>query len=181
MTGSTYLDYDKALAKGMRLIRSGADPNFGLLIVVGINVGLRVGDLLNLSFADLKKDVINIVEQKNGNKRKIKVTAPIKRAMEHFQDSLAYELGGHPFTSQKGTVYSIQQINRKLKDHFKGKRISTHSLRKTWGRFIWESSNHSPKALTLLNQHFGHANFSDTKRYLGITQDEMDSVFDFFE
>jgi len=181
MTGSTYLDYDKALATGMKLIRSGENPNFGLLIVVGINVGLRINDLLHLNFEQLKEEEFVIKEKKNGNTRKIKVTKPIKRALEHFLEDLTYELNGHPFTSQKGSIYSTQHVNLLLKKYFKGARISSHSLRKTWGRYIWESSNHSAKALTLLNQHFGHANFTDTKRYLGITQDEMDSVFDFFE
>lgn len=181
MTGATYLDYDKALSTGMKLIRSKDNPNFGLLIVVGINVGLRINDLLHLTYEQLKKDEFTVTESKNGNKRKIKVTAPIKRALEHFKEDLTYELNGHPFTSQKGSIYSVQRVNVLLKEYFKGTRISSHSLRKTWGRYIWESSNHSPKALTLLNQHFGHANFTDTKRYLGIRQDEMDSVFDFFE
>lgn len=47
--------------------------------------------------------------------------------MDYFED----EPGSfHAFRSQKGTVYSIQQVNRLIKKYFKGSRLSTHPLRK---------------------------------------------------
>lgn len=55
MTGSTYIEFDKATSKAKKLIRTSENPNFGLLIICGINLGLRIDDLLHLTFEQLKK------------------------------------------------------------------------------------------------------------------------------
>lgn len=73
MSGSTYINFDKAQGKGMKLIRTGEDPVFGLLIISGINLGLRISDLLSLTFDQLRSDTIIILERKTGKKRSLKV------------------------------------------------------------------------------------------------------------
>jgi integrase len=173
MTGSTYLDYDKALAKGMRLIRREENKTFGLLIVAGINLGLRITDLLSLTYGDLRSDRITIVEGKTEKDRELKVNHAIKTAMEYFKEEPD---NFHVFRSQKGTVYSTQQVNRLIKKYFKGD-VSSHSLRKTFGRRVWENNNCSEKALTYLSELFNHTSLSITRKYLGIRQEELDNIY----
>ncbi|MDT0685584.1 tyrosine-type recombinase/integrase [Autumnicola psychrophila] len=174
MTGSTYIDFDKAQGVGMKLIRSGENPTFGLLIIAGINLGLRVSDLLDLSFRQLRNDTITITEGKTGKKRNLKTNDNIKAAVTYFSKE---NEEFHAFRSRKGTVYSIQHVNRLMKKHFKGSNITSHSLRKTFGRRVWDNNQQSEKALMYLSELFNHTSVSITRKYLGIRQEELDDIY----
>ena len=172
MTGSEYIGFDKALNTGMRLIKNNENPNLGLLIVVGINLGLRIENLLELTFKDLRKDKIEIIEGKTGKKRTLIVNENIKKAVSYFDK----DYNGYAFKSQKGGVYTPQHVNRLLKQYFKGK-ISTHSLRKDFGRRVWENDNQSERALIYLSELFSHSSITTTRIYLGIRQSELDNIY----
>ncbi|MDP2685934.1 MAG: tyrosine-type recombinase/integrase [Aequorivita sp.] len=176
MTGSTYIDYDKALNKGMKLIKSNDNPKFGLLIVCGINLGLRIDDLLSLTFDQLKQDTITIIEGKTKKKRTLKVNEAIKEALKHFEEEVTYQLGGKAFTSQKGSVYSSQHVNRLIKQYF-GKGVSSHSLRKGFGRRVWMNDKQSERSLIYLSQLFNHSSTLVTRTYLGIQQEELNDIY----
>jgi integrase len=172
MTGSIYIDFDKALNKGMKLIKTNENRSFGLLIVCGINLGLRIDDLLKLSLEELTKSSIEITEGKTNKKRKLIINDNIKEALKHFNDSnLIY-----PFKSQKGSTYSTQHVNRLMKKYFKGK-VSTHSLRKSFGRRVWSNDNESERSLIYLSELFNHSSTLTTRIYLGIRQEELDDIY----
>ena len=177
MTGSTYIDFDQATTIGKKLIRTGDNPNFGLLIIVGINLGLRIDDLLQLTFEQLKKTEITIVEQKTKKQRTLQINDNIKEVLGYFKEGLAYELNGHPFTSQKGSIYSVQHVNRLMKEYFGRNRISSHSLRKSFGRRVWENNGKSDEALTYLSEIFNHQSIAMTRKYLGIRADEIKDIY----
>lgn len=183
MLGADYLDFDQAQKKGMQLIRTGENPTAGLMIVVGINVGLRIGDLLTLTYGDLRKDTIYILEQKTRNKKGVKprempVNDNIRMAMQYFEGD-EFKDSFHAFRSQKGTVYSNKHVNRLLSKYFGegNKSVSSHSLRKTFGRRVWANDDHSERALTYLNELFSHTTIKETKKYLGIRQQELNNVY----
>ncbi len=174
MTGSTYINFDKAQGKGMKLIRTGENPVFGLLIISGVNLGLRISDLLNLTFNQLRSNTISITEGKTGKKRDLKVNENIHAALDYFQEENGKY---HAFRSRKGSVYSIQQVNRLMKKYFKGSDITTHSLRKGFGRRVWDNHQQSEKALVYLSELFNHTSVSVTRKYLGIRQSELDDIY----
>ena len=86
--------------------------------------------------------------------------------------------------SQKGTTFTIQAINRKLKDikkqyKVKIKNFSCHSLRKTFGRQVYNmNSENSELALVKLMELFNHSSVAITKRYLGLRQEEILETYD---
>lgn len=172
MSGSDYIDFDKALNTGMKLIRSKENPNLGLLIVVGVNLGLRIENLLELTFEDLRNDSIDIIEGKTGKKRNLIINDNIKQALAYFDT----DYSGYAFKSQKNGVYSVQHVNRLLKQYFKGK-VSSHSLRKSFGRRVWEIDNQSERALIYLSELFNHSSINTTRIYLGIRQAELDNIY----
>lgn len=176
MTGSTYIDYDYALNKSFKLLKDDKTKSFGLLVICAINLGLRVDDLTKLSFENLRQDSITITEGKTKKKRVLKVNHQITRALEHFDA----DARGHAFKSQKGTAFSQQHINRLIKKHFKGVgngKVSTHSLRKCFGRRVFETNGETEKSLIYLSQLFNHSHTQVTRIYLGIQQEELNDIY----
>lgn len=178
--GSDYLDYDIAMAKATELIEKKKDVNFGLLLVCGMNMGLRIGDLLTLNYEQLSKKEFMVQEKKTGKKRKIVANSKVLEAVDRMPDTAQKSLGGKCFTSNKGTVYSPQHVNRLLKKYFgniEGLRISSHSMRKGFGRRYYDKY-HEDGGLTDLQLQFNHSTPATTLRYIGKTQERLDSMFE---
>ena len=83
------------------------------------------------------------------------------------------------FRSNKNTTYSNQQINKKIKQTFKAKNknYSSHSLRKSFGRKVYEMNNQSEDALISLSLIYNHSDLRVTRTYLDITQEKLDSIY----
>ena len=178
ITKSNYIDYDKALNKGIQLM-STAENRFGFYIITSINVGLRIGDILTLKHQDFKNGYVLLREQKTNKAKKVPFNATILKYYNSLPKEAIKQKNEYVFISQKGSVYSRQQINRKLKQvfKFKDKNISSHSLRKCFGRRVYEVNNESEKALIMLNEIYNHSSLAQTRAYLDITQEEINDVY----
>lgn len=176
-TTSDYIDFDRALNVGFKLVKEEKKAVFGLYIIVSLNSGLRVGDVLKIRWSDLSGDKLTLREQKTNKHRVIQLNDNIKKALSYFQNTD----NDFIFKSQKGTVYSTQQINRLLKQVFaretKTHNISSHSLRKSMGRRCFEAYGESEKALIYLSELFQHSSTSITRKYLGLRDEELQDVY----
>ena len=56
-------------------------------------------------------------------------------------------------------------------------KISTHSLRKTFGFHQMAMSNNDPRKLILLSKMFGHSSVAITMAYIGVTDDEIADAY----
>jgi integrase len=179
-TTADYLEWNQS----MNLIRNlYHDENYkiSLLISFGSFWGLRISDILALTWKQVYDfDEFKLVEKKTKKSRTIKINAQLKRHINDCYEKIKPRtLDEYIFTSKKGSVYSIQRINVILKDlkvkyNLKIKNFSSHSLRKCFGREIFNrSSENAELAIVKLSQLFNHSNPSITRRYLGISQKEL--------
>ena len=173
----------------MNLIRKLAkDDNYkmSLLIALGCFTGLRISDILALRWNQiLGVDEFNIIEKKTGKKRTLRLNPQlqqhIQECYEHIQP---IGVKAPILVSQKGTIFTIQAINRIFKDikkkyKVKIKNFSCHSLRKTFGRQVYNmNSDSSELALVKLMELFNHSSIAITKRYLGLRQEEILQTYD---
>lgn len=163
------------------------NPRNYLLCILGLNTALRITDLLQLRWCDVYDfsrkewhEHITLTEKKTGKSSIIAINASVKAALFAYLKSGAIFIPErYLFASRKGTNVPIrrEQAFRIVKeaaaaagcsDH-----ISCHSLRKTFGYHAWQQGI-SP---VLLMDIYNHSSYRITKRYLGIEQDERDSVF----
>lgn len=185
------LDWNEAVELIRSLLSDGRYRDC-MLVSCGCFLGLRISDLLALKWQDiLGKQMLTLVERKTGKKRSLKinsflqgVTAKCHREL-HVDDDSEYILsaagndGSKPITRQRA-----DQLLKYFKERYglkSAKTFSTHSLRKTFGRQVWLSlceKGRGDQALILLCDVFGHSSVSITKRYLGIRQEEILSVYD---
>jgi len=184
-TTADYLEWGQT----MNLIRNlYNDENYriSLLISFGAFWGLRISDILSLKWEQvINLDEFNLVERKTKKNREVKINSQLKRHIaDCYQKIKPRTMDEHIFTSQKSTVYSIQRINvilkgLKVKYNLKIKNFSSHSLRKSFGREIFNrSSENAELAIVKLSQLFNHSNPAITRRYLGISQKELLETYD---
>jgi len=184
-TTSDYLQWDSATSLVRKLYR---DKNYriSLLIGCGIFFGLRISDLLQLTWEMLldKDAKFVITEKKTGKRREVRINKEFQKHIKDCYTALNIQnLNEQCFLSGKNKVYSIQWVNivfKELKSKYNLKidHFSTHSLRKTFGRKVFESSENAELALVKLMELFNHSSVSITKRYLGLRQEEILQTYD---
>ena len=184
-TTADYLVWSDA----MNLIRKLAkDENYkmSLLIALGCFTGLRISDILALRWEQiLSTEEFTIIEKKTGKKRILRLNSQLQQHIrECYEQIQPIGLKAPILVSQKGTVFTIQRINVILKEikrkyRLKVKNFSCHSLRKTFGRQVYNmNSENSELALVKLMELFNHSSLAITKRYLGLRQEEILETYD---
>ncbi|MGV6831060.1 MAG: tyrosine-type recombinase/integrase [bacterium] len=181
-TTSDFLEWEKMQSLVLKLERDG-ELKFALLIATGSYIGLRISDLLQLKWRDvLSKDHFTISEKKTGKTRKITINPELQEILKRIYAQIDDDQEQYLFVNRFGKKpISIQHVNSKLKEIFTKYNIkgqySSHFMRKTLGRRIWEANKYSDQALLLLSQLFNHSNISTTKIYLGIREQEISNLY----
>ena len=185
---STTADY-LVWSDAMNLIRKLAkDGNYkiSLLIALGCFTGLRISDILALRWKQiLNTSEFTVIEKKTNKVRTIRINAQFgQHIKECYEQIKPIGINSPILVSQKGTVFTIQRINVILKEvkrkyKLKIKNFSCHSLRKTFGRQVYNmNSDNSELALVKLMELFNHSSVTITKRYLGLRQEELLNTYD---
>ena len=159
-----------------------------LLIGCGIFFGLRISDLRLLTWEQLlSNSEFVIVEKKTGKRRVIKINKGFQGHIKDCHDALTIKNDEKPcFLNRFGSIMSLQMINRQFKTikeryGLKINNFSTHSLRKTWAYEIWKrecEEGRGELAIVRLQELMRHSSESITRKYLGITQQELGEVYD---
>jgi site-specific recombinase XerD len=160
-----------------------------LLFSIGINSALRVSDLLKLqigNFIDEDGDIKQrfwLREEKRNKRHEVIINTSIRDAVAEYR--VAYptvedDLDNFLFFSTRSHDYT-RPITREQAWHVVTKickavglkgNYGTHTLRKTWGYH----ARMSGVELSLIMHKLNHNDLSYTKRYLGITDDELEAV-----
>ena len=192
--GSDALDWEEAMSLLSHLENDGRWRD-AMLVAAGCHLGLRISDILRLRWCDLTQArPITVTERKTGKRRILKVNASLTEITRRCMEGLGIDDADTLiFTSQMSgqkKPMTRQRAAQILKDSTARygiatrRRISTHTLRKTFGRRVWLQEcdrGHGDQALLLLCDVFGHSSVNITKRYLGIRQEEILSVYDSLE
>ena len=143
-----------------------------LLFKIGISTGLRIGDIVKLRISDVKgKSSFKIREGKTNKERTVHLNA-IMADIADYIEGLDID-NGYLFASRKGNSHiTTTQAYRILTSsaYLLGRSdIGTHTMRKTFGYHYYKQTH---DILTLMNI-FNHSDQSTTKRYIGITEEEV--------
>lgn len=175
-----------------------------MMFIVGINFGLRVSDLLRLKYNMLlDNDLVfrtnfPILEKKTTNTRKTKknryitindavieaVTLYLRNLNDHgitcrLDDYLFKSESNHGSNQNKPmTRMSVDRILKGIALELGlNIKVSTHTLRKTFGYHQMVMSGNDPRKLLLLQKIFGHSTAAQTLDYIGITSEEVAEAY----
>ena len=163
-----------------------------MLFLIGINLSLRISDLITLKWNFFLKDDMTFRDSYKIQPKKTKKTGKfvtlyfndvVKKAIVEYVEQYPIEdMNDFIFKSRKGdkaiaekSVWDI--IVNVATEAGIEKNVRTHSLRKTFGYHIWHNAEDKEKALVMLMVIFNHSSIATTKKYIGIMNEEIESVF----
>jgi integrase len=154
-----------------------------ILFALGVGTGYRAGDLVSLQIRDVKEALddgyFEILEGKKKNSKNIRkenmtprrayIMEKLDKALrEYIKDKKDYE---YMFPSRKGEHIGVQRVTVILSEaakQFGLKKITAHSMRKTYAYTIWVAKNYNT---TLVRDMLGHRSDQETRRYLGLDEE----------
>jgi integrase len=185
-TTTTSMEWDQFKSLISKLERDG-EYKFCLLISVGVFTGLRVSDLLQLKFNQfIGTEFLNIIEKKTKKDRRIKINSDLKDIVERIKlkmnvaddDQFIFvnKYGTKPIDKSYVNV-KLKELFKKYDIHLEGN-VSSHLFRKTLGNRALKLNNYSNESIILLMELFNHSSPITTKRYLGVRNSEIESIYD---
>lgn len=163
-----------------------------MMIVIGMNVGLRASDLCGLRFSyffnedGTFKDFYTLMPKKTRKQKKfVKIffNQTVRKIVSDYVTEYPVEdLNEYMFKSRKGdgciTEKSLWKIIVDLASEAGlDKNVGSHSLRKTFGKMVFDKAEDKEKALVMLMLIFNHSSVVTTKQYIGIIGDEMEEIY----
>lgn len=163
-----------------------------MLFLIGINVGLRASDLMQLRWSYFYNDNMTFKEsymlqpkktRKTRKFIKIYFNQTVKKAIENYVNEYPIEnLNDYLFKSRKGDNPITEKGLWKIvvdvsKDASIEKNVGSHSLRKTWARNIYDNAEDKEEALVMLQECLRHSDSLTTLRYIAIMDEEKKDMY----
>jgi len=170
-------DPQKLTAIKNRLRRQ--SPRYYAFFVLGINTALRPGDLLRLRAGDVYDEAGNVKTylyvraEKTGKVHRIKLNGASREALEFlWQREGTFEPEERLFPWTRGHAWRL--VNRWCREvGLTEGSYGGHTLRKTWG---YMARKYHGVPIELIQTKLGHSTPAVTRRYIGITDDEIEDV-----
>ena len=160
-----------------RLLRTHHGDLYGDIWRIGVNLSLRISDLLAIRFADLdlENHLYTLVEGKTGKTRQIRLNPTAlslieNRKAQYPDDVFLFQPHSNRTASLVKSVsrVTVAKMFKIIGDRI-GLHISTHSLRKTRGWAMHSSGARIEVIAKVLN----HTSTSTTMSYLGISKADI--------
>ena len=159
--------------KVRRYFKNHRDKRRYPLFIVGMNTGLRIGDIVKLQMKNFQNGYLSLIESKTSKRKIVVVNSEVLEILQEYYSNSSKE--DYLFPSQKGGYIGEIQAWRWFKEAKKKCRIkyniATHTMRKTLGKKVNDKHGIDETQLIL-----GHDNQRDTLRYIGKEQDLLDNI-----
>jgi len=159
-----------------------SNPRNHLLFTMGINNGLRAGDLIKLRVKQVRDlrvgSTLTIKESKTGKDNILVVNKTVYKALRGYLDRVDPDDDDYLFPSRKGNDHIQSQAVSKLvkkwtrQINLRGN-YGAHTLRKTWGYI--QRTVHGV-GFEIICKRYNHSSPAVTMRYLGIQDKEVHGI-----
>lgn len=158
-----------------------------LLMAIGFYTGLRISDILHLTWLTASENYWQVKARKTGKIQEVEVNPKLRKIIDQtieYCDVDEFDawifMGRHGKST--GKPIAVWTANYMIKTLFARYDIETanpssHTLRKTFGRRVYEHNGRSEDALILLSKIFNHISIQQTREYIGLTSERIRSVY----
>lgn len=184
--------FDKHIEEANTDIRRRVACRNKMMFLIGINIGLRASDLCSVKWNFFMNEDGSFKESYSLQPKKTKKTGKfvklyfnqvVKKAItEYIEQYPIQDMNEYLFKSRKGDSYITEiSLGRIIKDTAEEvgikRNICSHSLRKSFGFWVWHNAVDKEKSLVVLQTIFNHSSLMMTKKYIGLMDDEIEYVF----
>lgn len=163
-----------------------------MMFLIGINLGIRASDLCGLRYNFFMnndgtfKEFYSLQPKKTkqtGKFVKLYFNQAVKKAItDYIEEYPIQDMNDYMFKSRKGdgsiTERSLWKIIVDVADDAQlESNYGSHSLRKTFGYWVWHNAEDKNKALVTLQVIFNHSSTAITAKYIGLTDEEVSDAF----
>lgn len=168
-----------------KLLKGGNNTRDYVLFTLGINLGLRIGDLLRFEVQDLFdtqnliKNSVEIVEQKTGKLNTITINNSAAEALRFLakrESNILFNRENKIIYNTRNKYLGISRVQAyKLVNKWCRQvgltemKVGTHSLRKSWGYHRYQAGI----PIEVIQEKFKHSSTSTTRLYLGIEKKDV--------
>lgn len=167
----------KDIARIIEYLDNNHKHKYAVLFILGINSGLRVSDLLNFKVKDVyNKTSIKLREQKTGKFKAFPLKEELQNLLNDFcknRKPNEWLFIGKSNAKKLDRIIVYKTLVQTCKDLKINANVGTHTMRKTFGYHHYKQYND----IALLQTIFNHYSPVVTKRYIGITQDEINESY----
>lgn len=160
LTGFTYGDN--------KVFRS--NPRLALILTLQANLGLRIGDVLELTFSKFKNSKFETIEQKTGKLQYRDVNPELLNTI------MEYVLDNKLSKDDKLFTITVRSIQKQLKivcDYLGYNNISTHSFRKLYATNQYKMNDND---IELVKELLNHSSIAVTQKYIKVSQSKINEA-----
>ena len=163
-----------------------------MMFLIGINLGVRASDLCGLKYNFFMnrdgtfKEFYSLQPKKTRKTKKfvkLYFNQTVKKAIENYIEQYPIEdLNEYLFKSREGdghitTTHLGRIIKTSAAEAGIDRNICSHSLRKTFGFWVYHNAEDKSNALIILQSIFNHSSPAMTSKYIGLTNEEIGATF----
>jgi integrase len=167
-----------------QLKRSYSNEIYADIWKIGLNLSLRISDLLSLKFDDfnIPQKLLYIKESKTGKSKEIRLNSTAieiinSRRSKYPNDIYLFQVNSNRAKNKPISRISVSRVFKECADLLKIPNINTHSLRKSRGKAMFDAG----KPIEMIAKVLNHSSPATTMTYLGITKDQVMQTYDDFE
>lgn len=176
-------DMDKIIELKRELLKR--NYKYYMVCIIALNTGMRIGDIIALKVCDVKNKTHIVIREEKTNKTKVfPINTQLRQEVNRFivgmhEDNYLFESRQKNSNGIKVHVSRVQVYRyiKKVAEEIGIDNFGMHSFRKSFGYFYYQQT----KDLAKLMEIFNHSSQQVTKRYIGLSQEEIDqSLQNFF-
>lgn len=156
-----------------------------MICIMALNTGMRIGDIITLKVLDVKnKTHIAIREEKTNKTKLFPINGQLREEINNYingmrEEDYLFESRQKNSSGVKTHISRVQAYRyiKNVAEELGIENFGMHSFRKSFGYFYYQQT----KDIAKLMQIFNHSSQEVTKRYIGLSQEEIDeSLQNFF-
>lgn len=180
----TAIDWDYDQKRALKQVEEGDILWLKDVILIAVNTGMRIGEIVNLRWNDIDFDTRFITvrnredgfQTKSGHERSIPLAGEAREVLQRLSAARTDELDGPVLTGKRGRRLNPEYVSRRFKYYVRlaklPENIRFHSLRHTCASWMVQKG----VSLPIVQAVLGHSSVQVTQKYAHLAPDVMMSA-----